>query len=50
MLMIIFEVYMMDKVQCIFGGIMALKSAKECVTIHLPNELALKMDGKISHM
>jgi hypothetical protein len=22
-----------------------LKSAKECVTTHLPNELALKMDG-----
>jgi hypothetical protein len=22
-----------------------LESAKECVTTHLPNELALKMDG-----
>ena len=22
-----------------------MKSAKECVTTHLPNELALKMDG-----
>ncbi len=24
---------------------MDLESAKECVTTHLPNELALKMDG-----
>ena len=27
------------------------KSAKECVTTHLPNELALKMDGaEASHL
>ena len=27
-----------------------MESAKECVTTHLPNELALKMDGaKASH-
>ena len=24
---------------------MEVESAKECVTTHLPNELALKMDG-----
>ena len=28
-----------------------MESAKECVTTHLPNELALKMDGaKASHL
>jgi len=26
-----------------------LKTAKECVTTHLPNELALKMDGAQAH-
>ena len=25
--------------------VMEVESAKECVTTHLPNELALKMDG-----
>ena len=26
-----------------------MESAKECVTTHLPNELALKMDGAVAN-